>query len=277
MDLETYKEFAELAVTGSGQHIPWERSYIIEARLSSIIRREGFSSARELADCLQSRPNPVLKAEIVAALTAKNTRFFRERDSLEYIIDEVLPRQKEAGAKRLRVLCAGGSTGQEAYSLAMLLAEAPDTLLGDVSVEILSLDICNASTERARSGHYGHFEVQRGLSISRLLKHFTRQEDGGWKISDDMRLMVGFRTQNLCEPIDGLGTFDAVLCRDVFSGMAKPISKYVAEKLTRQVIPGGVFITGENEKIPFLTDDFAANEELRHVYQRSRTAAAAAA
>lgn len=268
MDVDTFNEFADLALQGSGQHIPPAKSYLVEARLSPLIRREGFSSADELAACLKARPNKVLEAEIVSALTTKTTRFFQERESLEYIVDTILPAQKEAGASRLRVLCAGGASGQEAYSLAMLIDETPGTIFADTPIEIVSVDLCEDTTQRARSGHYGHFEVQRGLSIQRLLKYFTRQEDGGWKISDDMRLQIGFRIHNLLEPVEGLGEFDAVLCRGVLASMAQPVRPQIAKNLISAVKAGGAFILGEDEKMPVVTDQFNAVETLRHAFVR---------
>ena len=268
MDVDTFNEFADLALQGSGQHIAPAKSYLVEARLSPIIRREGFSSPLELAACLQARPNKVLEAEIIAALTTKTTRFFTEREALEYVVEQLLPARKQAGLGRLRVLCAGGSSGQEAYSLAMLLNETPANVFHDTPIDIVSIDICENTTERARSGHYGHFEVQRGLSIHRLLKHFTRQEDGGWKISDDMRLQIGFRTHNLLEPLEGLGSFDVVLCRDVMTHMSLPVRSGISENLMSVISPGGALILGENEKLPIVSDDFYSVETLRHAFIR---------
>lgn len=277
MDVETFNEFADLALQGTGQHIAPAKTYLVEARLAPITRREGFSSADELAACLKARPNKTLEAEIIAALTTKTTRFFVEREALQFVVDTILPMRKEAGAERLRVLCAGGSTGQEAYSLAMLLEETPEHVFGDTPIDIVSIDICEDTTERARSGHYGHFDVQRGLSIHRLLKNFKRQEDGGWKISDDLRLRIGFRLHNLLQPIDGLGQFDVVFCRNVLSGMALPVRPQIANNILPSVLPGGALILGEDEKLPIVSDDFHPVETMRHAYMRREEAEPAVA
>ena len=269
MDVDTFNEFADLALKGSGQHIPPAKSYLVEARLSPLIRREGFSSADELAACLKARPNKMLEAEIIAALTTKTTRFFYEREALEFIVEQVLPARQEAGATRLRVLCAGGSSGQEAYSLAMMIDETPNTVFADTPIDIVSVDICEETTQRARAGHYGHFEVQRGLAIQRLLKYFKRQEDGGWQISDDMRLQIGFRVHNLLQPVDGLGEFDAVLCRGVLSNMALPVRSHVANNLIASVKQGGALILGADEKLPVISDEFSAVDALRHAFVRT--------
>ena len=150
----------------------------------------------------------------------------------------------------------------------MLLDETPGSVFAGTPIDIVSVDMCEETTQRARSGHYGHFEVQRGLSIQRLLKYFKRQEDGGWQISDDLRLQIGFRIHNLLEPIDGLGAFDAVLCRGVLSGMALPVRSQIANNLIASVLPGGALILGADEKLPVVSDEFSAVEALRHAFVR---------
>ena len=150
----------------------------------------------------------------------------------------------------------------------MLIDETPGSVFAGTPIDIVSVDICEETTQRARSGHYGHFEVQRGLSIQRLLKYFKRQEDGGWQISDDMRLQIGFRIHNLLEPVEGLGEFDAVLCRGVLSSMALPVRSQIANNLIAAVLPGGALILGADEKLPVVTDQFRAVETLRHAFVR---------
>ena len=132
MQEEVFNELADLALKSSGQAIPKSKSYLIEARLAPIARREGFGSMADLVHCLKSRANPIFAAEIAAALVSKDTWFFRDRDCLQRIVEDVLPKRlKASNTGRLKVWCAGGSTGQEAYSLAILLAdEMPPALRG---------------------------------------------------------------------------------------------------------------------------------------------------
>jgi len=277
VDQGVFSEFADMALTGSGQHIPPQKSYLVEARLSHIIRREGFSMPGELAACLVARPNPVLSAEVPAALTAKPPHFFRSRAALKHVVDVALPALVEAGRKKLRIWCAGGATGQEAYSLAMLLEETDTEALKDIQIDIVSTDLCAHVTERARTGHYGHFEVQRGLSIHRLLDNFTRQEDGGWQLSEDLRRKVSFRQHNLLEDMSGLGAFDVILCRDVLPGMVKPVREQVTQGLINQLSPTGHLVLGEGEPLALLADTVAPVEDMRYIFVKRDTGSAAEA
>lgn len=251
---ETFNELADLALRHSGQLIPHSRSYLIEARLGAIVRREGFGSLDDLAHCLRERPNPVFEAEIASALLSKDTRFFREREVLDKIIHDILPeRLKKTSNGKLRIWCAGGGTGQEAYSLAMRMQEASD-VLGGARIDIVSTDICKTSVERARSGAFGHFEVQRGLSVHRLLNFFAREETGDWRISEEMRSQISFRQHNLIDDSSGLGKFDVILCRHVMSGMDAAARGDVTRHLVNQLLPGGMIFLGEGESLATVTD-----------------------
>lgn len=251
---ETFNELGDLALRHSGQLIPQSKSYLMEARLGVIARREGFGSLDDLAHCLRERPNPAFEGEVAAALLSKDTRFFRERETIETLTLSVLPaRLKQTSNGKLRVWCVGGASGQEAYSIAMRLDEAGGAMAG-ARIDILSTDLCKAITERARKGAFGHFEVQRGLSIQRLLNYFQRQETGDWQISDEMRSAISFRQHNLIDDSSGLGKFDAILCRHVLSGMDTVARRDVVERIVSQLLPGGIVMLGEGETLAGITD-----------------------
>ncbi|MDX1294124.1 MAG: CheR family methyltransferase, partial [Hyphomonas sp.] len=157
MQEEVFNELAELALKGSGQAIPKSKSYLIEARLAAIARREGFGTMADLVHCLKSRANPVFAAEVAAALVSKDTWFFRDRDALKRVVEDVLPKRlKASNTGRLKVWCAGGGSGQEAYSLAILLEDELPASLRGAKIDILSTDICKVTTEKARVARYGH-------------------------------------------------------------------------------------------------------------------------
>ena len=259
-----FNELADLALKGSGQTIPRSKSYLIEARLAPIARREGFGSLEDLVHCLKSRANPVFAAECAAALVSKDTWFFRERDMLQRLVEDILPASlKATNTGRLKVWIAGGSTGQEAYSLAMLLEdELPPSLRG-AKIEVLSTDLCKDAIERARAGRYGHYEVQKGLSIHRLMKHFTRNDSGQWEISEALRNRVSFRQHNLLESAGGLGKFDVILCRNVLSGMDRSARARVVELLAAQLMPGGLILLGQGESLIGLTTQLEPSREFR--------------
>ena len=260
----TFSELAELAKRESGQEISSSKSYLVEARLASIARREGFGSMDDLVHCLKSRGNPVFAAEVAAALVSKHTWFFRERHVLQRVVHDILPaRLKAVNTGRLKIWCAGGGTGQEAYSLAMMLEDELPTGLQGAKIEILSTDICKASIETARAGQYGHYQVQKGLSIHRLLKHFTRLETGQWEVLEQLRSRVSFRPHNLMQSAAGLGNFDVILCRHVLSGMTREARMQVVANLTEQMMPGAVLLMGADESLMGLTDKLQPSRSFR--------------
>ncbi len=263
MQDEVFNELADLALKGSGQSIPPSKSYLVEARLSPIARREGFGTMADLVHCLKSRANPILVNECAAALLSKDTWFFRERDTLKRVVEEILPaRLKAANTGRLKIWVAGGSTGQEALSLAIHLEDDLPPALRGAKIEILSTDFCKVTTDRARSGQFGHYEAQRGLSVHRLVKHFRRLETGQWEASESLRSRVSFRQHNLLESAAGLGKFDLILCRNVISGMARPARVRVADNLAAQLMPGGLILLGKSESLIGLTDQLAPSGEV---------------
>lgn len=270
-----FNALADLALNASGQAIPPSKAYLIEARLAAILRREGFGELSNLVHCLESRQNPVLRAEIAAALLSRDTWFFRDPAALGALVSTKLPERLAASqAGRIRIWCAGGSTGQEAYSLAMLLED--EAHVSGAKIEILSTDLCKQSSEKARTGIFGHYEVQRGLSIQRLLKHFTRLESGDWQASEALRNRISFRVHNLLEPAGGLGKFDIILCRNVLSGMTRSARTRTTESLANQLAPGGLILLAEGESLQGLTDRLEPAGDLRGGWVAAGTANAKA-
>ena len=270
MDESVYSEIAQIARKGSGQDIPPTKSYLIEARLATLLRREGLSSVDELVHILNSRPDSKLAGEVAAELTSKKTRFFDGRPALERIVQTVLPDcAKRATDGRVRIWCAGGSTGQEAYSLAMLISELPQDALGDVQVEIVTTDICEKTSASARSGIFGHFEIQKGLSVRRMLTHFTRLETSEWQISHALASKVGVRTHNLMQPADGLGIFDVILCRNVLTEMTRPARTQVLLNVARQLSDRGLLVLGEKESAAGLIAGLEPSRAFRGGYMRN--------
>lgn len=254
MKVRGFDELADLALRKSGHAFRANQTYLLEARLGPIMRRESFSELGELADCLKARPNPILEQEIVAAMLGKDTRFFGNRKTLRTIITELLPAiandREEAGGKApLRVWCAGGGAGQEAYSLAILLDEMPEDAMIDQKVEIVSTDICKQSTDKAVLGIYDHYEIQLGLSAKRMLKYFSKK-DNDWQANSTLRERVEFNVQNLMEPFDEFERFDIILCRNVLGGILTPIATDITRRLGPVLNEGGALFLGENEVLP---------------------------
>ncbi|MEO0548908.1 MAG: protein-glutamate O-methyltransferase CheR [Pseudomonadota bacterium] len=264
----TFETLADLALKQSGQAFHPNKRYLMEARLATISRRESFATLDDLAHCLKSRPNPRFEREVAAALTGKLTRFFGDREMLDRIVTHVLPeRLKLSKTGRLRVWCAGVSTGQEVYSLIMRLGEQVGSPISKAELEIIGTDISADCINTAAAGTYGHFDVQKGLSVHRLLLGLDRQESGDWQVKDKLREQATFKVHNLLEPADTLGLFDVIICRNVLSAMAEPMQKQVAESLARQLLPDGILFTAPGETLN-LEDHLIASRDFRGALQR---------
>lgn len=256
MQDQTFNALADLALTQSGLSIPSSKAYLVQARLAPILRREGFGSCDDLVACLQARPNAVFEAEIVAALQNARTWFFRDRDMLHKLMGEVLPRQlKLSKSGRLRIWCAGVAGGQEAYSLAILLLEHEPSLRG-ARIEIVASDISRSQVAKAKTGRYGHFDIQNGLSVHRMMAHFTQQETGEWEASETLRKAITFRVHNLLKDESPIAPADIILCRNVLSGMSRSMRRVAAEYLSGQLLPGGFLILGHGETLSGVSPAF---------------------
>ena len=275
MDHSGYNEIADLALRKTGQIFGARHRYLAEARLAGILRRENFSSLDELADCLTARPNSVLELEVASALTGKDTQFFRDRKTLAHIISFLAKRAKTpgGGAGKLRLLCAGGGTGQEAYSLVIEALENAPELFENDHLEIVSVDVCKASTLRARAGKYGHFEIQTGLSAQRMLKYFSRS-DNSWQAGNMLRKQVDFSVCNLVDGLGELGLFDVVLCRNVMPSMARPIANDVAARLMSCLQPWGQLVLGQDEQLPEGISELNPSRQVRNAFSPVAPAAA---
>lgn len=254
MDQATFNALADLALTTSGQLIKSSDIYAVKSRLAPILRREGFGSYADLVHCINERGNAVLIEEVAATMVSKHSYFFRERRALFQLVEDIVPVQlKASNAGRLKVWIAGGGAGFEAYSLAILMQEKANRL-GGAQINILSTDICKNQTALGREGAFGHFEVQKGLSIHRLLAHFRQLDTGQWQISADMRERISFRDHNLMQNADSMGKHDIIICRNVLSGMSKSAQSRVVSQLNEQLLPSGVLLIGETEELVGVSD-----------------------
>lgn len=270
MQETTFNEIADLALRHSGQAFKASKSYLMEARLSAISRRESFATLDDLAHCLKARPNPRFEQEIAAALTGKLTRFFGEREQTELIITHALPERLKASKNgRLRVWCAGVSTGQEAYSLAIRLAELTKEPIGSAEIEIIATDLSTNCLETAKGATYGHFDVQKGLSIHRLMDNFKRHDTGDWKLNDTLRKAVTFQRHNLMENAGSLGHFDVIICRNTLSGMAPAMQSKAATNLAAQLLPGGLIFSASTENLSGLIEGLNPSRQVRGAFTRN--------
>ncbi len=254
----------------SGISLADDKIYLFQSRLVPVLSRHQFSDIAALVRSLRLSTSGPLADDVVDAMTTNETLFFRDRLPFDHFANRLLPgllaRPGRSGA--IRIWSAAASTGQEAYSLAMLCAEARGAL-GGTRVEILGTDLSPAALARAESGRYTQFEVQRGLPIGMLAKYFTKDGDD-WVISPTIRAMVKFRSFNLLDSFSPLGRFDLIFCRNVLIYFDIDVKRMIFAKLAEALPDDGALVLGSAETVIGITDQFTLHPELRGIYIKTR-------
>ncbi len=261
---------AGLLEARTGQQLTMNRRWRIETALQSLMRERGIGSLDQLITTLIAEREPGLSDRVVEALLNNETFFFRDRSSFDLLLKGVLPRLQRAREKekKLSIWCAGCSTGQEAYSLAMSFAEDRLRWQG-WKIDILATDVSRSAIEQAREGLYSQFEVQRGLAVLQMMRWF--EEEGGqqWRISRQLRDAVRFQVHSLTERLPRGHPFDLILCRNVLLYFAPAAQKAVFTKLAEASAADAALMLGAGETIIGQTHAFAADLENRGLYVRA--------
>ncbi len=237
---------SELVRVRTGVVLQSDKGYFAESRLSPLARREGLDSVEALLNRLRLHWDEKLAVAAVDAMSIADTAFFRDHEVFDHIGKVILPALAAArpdGA--VRVWCAGCSTGQEAYSVAMLAVQAQDRT-PNLKVDIIGTDLSQRALEKAHSGLYTQFEVQRGLPIRLLLQHFDKVGDM-WRASERLRQAVRWRQLNLLEDRRSVRAFDILLCRNVVRYFEPATADRVLEQMTGALAPGGFLVLGPGE------------------------------
>lgn len=262
-EFEYYREFL---LNESGLALNAERTYLLESRLSPIIKRMGLDDVSELTRKLKARDAEAQK-NVIEAMTVNETFFFRDTHVFKRFGDVIMPeimKSKPSGAT-IRIWCAACSSGQEAYSLAIMIKENV-AKFGDYNFEIIATDLSESILDVARSAKYSQFEVQRGMPSALLLKYFTQKNDD-WYLNDEIKQMVQFDTFNLMGPMEKFGTVDFILCRNVLSYFDGETQRQVLEGLYNRCAEEGFLIVGADERIETVTDKFIQIEGEQGFYK----------
>lgn len=270
-----FQTLAGMLKTRSGLVIGQDKIYLLETRLGAILRREKLADLNALADAIRKPSAETLTRDVVEAMTTNESFFFRDDKPFTHFKASTLPSMLAArpAGSTLRVWSAASSSGQEAYSLAMILTDAK-MQVGDRRCEIVGTDIAREQLSRARDGVYSQFEVQRGLPIQMLARHF-RKEETNWRLSDAIRSMVQFREWNLLSDLKPLGRFDVVFCRNVLIYFDQPTKARVLDAIAAQMPPDGVLYLGGAETVLGITQKFVPLAGERGVYGLAGAAAGA--
>ncbi|MBR0551895.1 CheR family methyltransferase [Stakelama marina] len=248
----------------TGQQIAANRSWRIETALKPILRKHRLETLDELVAALMAGQNGNLAETVVDAMLNQETSFFRDAAVLDQIADAVVALQQTVGGRRLRIWCAGCSTGQEPYSLAILLSER----LGDASPtfpEIVATDISAAAISRARNGRYSQFEIQRGMPIRRMIRWFDAEGEE-WQTKAELTRLIQFRKANLVGDQPPPGRFDVILCRNVLMYFSAALRRRVFCQLAESIRPEGLLVLGAGETVIGQTELLKPSQQFRGMY-----------
>ena len=259
---------AEVVLKRSGLVLGADKSYLVESRLAPIARREEFPSVDALLHSARMRPTEPLLWAITDALTTNETFFFRDKTPFEQFRDDVLPALAASrGQAPLRVWSAACSTGQEPYSLAMLMDEVGHKYPG-LKLDVCASDISERVLEKAQAGLYTQFEVQRGLPITHLVRYFDKVEDN-WQVKPKLRQQIRWRQFNLLDDMRPLGRFDVVFCRNVLIYFDPDTKRRVLEAIAGVMAEDGFLFLGAAETVMGITEAFTPVAGKRGLYARN--------
>jgi len=260
---------AGLLEAKTGQQLTMNRRWRIETALSALLRERGIGTLDELITILVMGREPGLSQQVVEALLNNETYFFRDRAPFDLLARYALPElaKRRSSSKRIRIWSAGCSTGQEVYSLAMLFAENPQDWFG-WTIDILGTDVSTGCVDRARSGTYSQFEVQRGLGINQMIKWFEETPDG-WRAVEPLRKSLRFQVHNILEPAPHPSGFDIVLCRNVLLYLSPDKKALAFERLAGAMADDGWLMLGAGETVIGNTNKLGADINARGLYRLS--------
>lgn len=250
--------------------------YQLETRLQEVAKSIGLNDPEELYVLAQRGFTPKLKDLLLDFATNNETLFFRDPPAFQAIekIIQAEAQELRAGTQAFRVWSAACSFGQEVYSLAMILDRMRDQLPAS-GYEIVATDVSTRALKAAEEGVYSEMNIARGLDPSLRDRHFLQQTnlDGEieWKVRPELRKGISFVYQNLLDSFDSLGTFDAVLCRNVLIYQTTDSRKDIVRKIFNRLRPGGIFLLGSSESLIGISEDFEIDRHERATLYRRKS------
>lgn len=239
---------ARLLRDQTGQVINEDRRWRIDRAIEAVLRRRGMTCTSDILALLTQPDSATVEQELVEAMLNNETYFFRDRQIFAQIARDVLPSlcRQQAESRKLRIWSAGCSTGQETLSMAILLIEQGITPANDWSVDLVGSDVSRAAIETAKAGLYSRFEIQRGLSVGQMLRHFTETEQG-WRANPSLLAKVRYEAGNLLDGAPAGGPFDLILCRNLMMYFDHEARQLACRRLLASLAPHGRLLLGGGE------------------------------
>lgn len=259
----------------SGIYLDKSKTYLFETRLSSVAESLGCKSYQELHNKAKSDRSKQIERQIIDAISTNETLFFRDKGPFELLQHKLLPEMIDARTPKsstlktnLKIWSAAASTGQELYSIAIVIKELiPD--LSKYSIKLLGTDISDNAISQASYGKYNKFEIERGLPRAQLQRYFTSVGEF-WKIKDEIRAMVNFRKMNLMLPFTGIGKFDIIFCRNVAIYFTLPDRKKLFNKIADCLADDGFLVIGSTESLTGVCPRFVPKRHLRSIFYQKK-------
>jgi chemotaxis protein methyltransferase CheR len=267
MSPETFEHLCRILKHRSGISISAEKLYLADVRLAPVARKHNFDSVDTLAAKLFHTTDEKLLIDVTDAMTTNESFFFRDTVPFDNFRKVSLPHmiKARADAKRLRIWCAACSSGQEPYSLSMILEEHKDRMAG-WNIEIVATDISRGMVERAKDGSFTEFEVKRGLPDGYLARYFEESGNQRWRVKDFLRPRISFKVFNLMEDPTPFGRFDIVFCRNVLIYFEPETKAKVLERIRSVMAEDGFLTLGAAETVVGITDAFQISTLGRGMY-----------
>ncbi|MCV2401511.1 protein-glutamate O-methyltransferase CheR [Marinomonas sp. C2222] len=250
-----YARFKEYLQKVCGIALSDNKQYLVVSRLGKILERENFSKIEDLLDVIERSGKSKLKEEVIDAMTTNETLWFRDTHPFNILKNKVLP---EMNKSPLRIWSAASSTGQEPYSISMVIEEFKSAKPGVLKAgeKIVATDICSYILQHAKQGEYDSLAIARGLGADLQKRYFDKVNDQTWKIKSPLKARVDFRYLNLIEPFSSLGKFDVIFCRNVLIYFTAELKLDILKRMHACLKPGGYLFLGGSEALTGLSDYF---------------------
>jgi chemotaxis protein methyltransferase CheR len=258
---QEYLEFCTFLENSCGIVLGENKQYLVSSRLKKLLREQNLGSISRLVAILKSGSNPTLRDDTIDAMTTNETSWFRDNYPYDALKSVVVPELLVQGKRQIRIWSSACSSGQEPYSISMVLNEfIRERPASTFEFEILATDISPTMLNEARKGTFDSMSIARGLSMERKNKYFT-DDNGLWHINENVRSKITFKEANLLGSFSMHGKFDVIFCRNVLIYFAIPIKRDIINRMAQCLNPGGYLFLGGTESAINYTNSF---ESIRH-------------
>lgn len=266
---EEYQRLCKVLETSAGIMLGESKHYLVNSRLNRLIQELGLNGYSELVARMECTGETSLKEKIIDAMTTNETMWFRDVYPYEILKTKLLPELANVEGRRVRIWSSACSSGQEPYSISMIIQEYLDANRGGFAkgIEILATDISSSMMNYAKEGVFDNSAMARGLSQERKEKFFS-QNKNGWKIHANIKQRVTFQTLNLKSSYSSLGKFDIVFCRNVLIYFSTDLKSDILERIANQLNPSAYLILGSSEAPNRYTSRFAMTKTPKGVIYR---------